>query len=200
MDKLQVGHKFHVKVILYPERDEMSRSPMQCSEINYLLNPQTGTGLSVQLIGYSGSCLLTLYHLPFVEVYTPRVDGESSYVQCGLTKSKKDGIHASFLARELFETKGDALAYVGVLIDYYRTCNSGLQTTISAHSNHHHLHVMDQMDDGNGGLIERLNVPIDGRCTTFSKIIAFAETTANSPRACAKSPSASRNLPKHGRS
>jgi hypothetical protein len=130
----QVGHEFHVKVISYPERDEMSRSPMQGSEINYLLNPQTGAGLSIQLIGYAGSCLLKLYHLPFVEVYTPRVDGESSYVQCGLTKSKKDNIRASFLARELFETKGDALAYVGVLIDYYRTCNTGLQTTISAHS------------------------------------------------------------------
>jgi hypothetical protein len=60
------------------------------------------------------------------------VDGESSYVQCGLTKSKKDDILASFLAQDLFETKGDALAYVGVLIDY--SCNSGLQTTISVHS------------------------------------------------------------------
>ena len=124
----QVGYEFHVKVISYPEHDEMSRSPMQRSEINYLLNPQTGVGLSLQLIGYAGSssCLLKLYHLPFVEVYTPRADGESAYMQCGLTKSKKDDVRASFLARELFETKGDALAYVGVLIDYYRTCNSGL--------------------------------------------------------------------------
>jgi hypothetical protein len=130
----QVGHEFHVKVISYPERDQMSRSPMQGSEINYLLNPQTGVGLSVQLLGYSGTCLIKLYHLPFVEVYIPRKEDEASYLQCGLTKSKKDDVRASHLARELFETKGDALAYVGVLIDYYRTCNSGLQTTISAHS------------------------------------------------------------------
>lgn len=88
----------------------------------------------MQLIGYGGlsSCLvLKLYNFPFVEIYVPRKNGDAAYTPCGLTKSKKDDVLASALARELFETKGDALAYVGVLVDYYRASNSGLQTTIS---------------------------------------------------------------------
>eukprot|EP00956_Cyclotella_meneghiniana_P033552 scaffold96912_cov61-Cyclotella_meneghiniana.AAC.3 len=44
------GHEFHVRVLAYPERSLLEMDPIPKSEMNHLLLPQTGVGLTIQLI------------------------------------------------------------------------------------------------------------------------------------------------------
>jgi hypothetical protein len=119
----KVGYEFHIRVHSYPERHKMSMKPVPVHEINHILNSKTGAGIAIQLLGYSSStsCLLIkLYNLPFLEFYVPRNPGDPSYNECKLSRSAKDEVAALSLAKELFETKGDPLAFAGVLIDHYK--------------------------------------------------------------------------------
>ena len=109
----RVGHEFHVRILAYPERDQMSIDRLPPHELNFLLNPQTGVGITVQLIGYNTttSCLIKLHNIPFLEIYVPRNIGDSAYNEVKLSRSKTESVVATSVARELLETKGDCLAF-----------------------------------------------------------------------------------------
>jgi hypothetical protein len=66
----RIGHEFHVRILAYPERDQMSIDRLPTHELNFLLNPQTGVGITVQLTGYNTnlSCLIKLHNIPFLEI------------------------------------------------------------------------------------------------------------------------------------
>ena len=58
-----VGHEFHVRVHAYPERARLEMDPIPNSEMKHLLLPETGVGITLQLLGYSptASTLFKLY-------------------------------------------------------------------------------------------------------------------------------------------
>jgi hypothetical protein len=91
--------------------ERFSSAPPTVNDINHLLNPITGAGITIQLLGYgaSVSCLLKLYNLPFIELYVPRNPGDASYKEAKVKRSNKDEVLAQCLAKELIETKGDSL-------------------------------------------------------------------------------------------
>jgi hypothetical protein len=115
----RVGHEFHVRILSYPERDQMSVDRLPSHEINFLLNPKTGVGITVQLLGYNttNACLIKLHNIPFLEFYVPRKIGDPAYNEVKISRSKTDNVVATCVARELLETKGDCLAFIGVLLD-----------------------------------------------------------------------------------
>lgn len=120
------GHEFHVRVLTYPERSVLEMDPIPESEKNYLLLPQTGVGVTVQLIDYSPSAkvLLKLYDLALLELYVPRQAGEQIYQDIKLRQSKDDVVVANDLAKRLLETKGDATAYISILMQHYKAHKS----------------------------------------------------------------------------
>eukprot|EP00956_Cyclotella_meneghiniana_P025206 scaffold52127_cov78-Cyclotella_meneghiniana.AAC.1 len=75
------GHEFHVRVLAYPERARMEYDPIAESEKNNLILPETGVGVTVQLIGYSpvANSLLKLFDLALLELYTPKAPDEPIY-------------------------------------------------------------------------------------------------------------------------
>jgi hypothetical protein len=64
-----VGHEFHMRILSYPECDQMSVDRLPSHEINFLLYPQTGVDITVQLLGYNttNACLIKLNNIPFLE-------------------------------------------------------------------------------------------------------------------------------------
>jgi hypothetical protein len=46
-------------------------------------------------------------------------------------RSNKDKVLAQCLAQELFETKGDSLAFAGVLIDLYKNSNRTIKNDLN---------------------------------------------------------------------
>lgn len=52
------------------------------------------------------------------------LEGEPKYDDIKLTRSKHDTVVATDLARLLLETKGDATAYISILMQHYKVANS----------------------------------------------------------------------------
>ena len=79
--------------------------------------------MTVQLLGYSPSanCLLKLYDLALLELYAPKLVGDPIYDDVNLVTSKNEEVVASNLAKELLETKGDATAYIAILMQHYKS-------------------------------------------------------------------------------
>eukprot|EP00956_Cyclotella_meneghiniana_P012541 scaffold17839_cov72-Cyclotella_meneghiniana.AAC.8 len=96
------GHEFHVhvRVLAYPEHSLLEMDPIPESEKNHLLLPQTGVGITVQLIGYSPSAktLLKLYDLALLQLYVPRPPGVKIYNDVKLRQFKDDEVVASDLS------------------------------------------------------------------------------------------------------
>jgi hypothetical protein len=111
----------------------MTPMPVNDNDINHLLNPITGAGITIQLLGYGAavSCLLKLYNLPFIELYIPRNPGDASYKEVKVKRSNKDEVLAQCLAQELIETKGDSLAFADVLIDLYKNSNRTIKNDLN---------------------------------------------------------------------
>jgi hypothetical protein len=54
-DVWRVGHEFHARVLPYPGRETFAITPMPVSDINHLLNPITGAGITIQLLAIQSS-------------------------------------------------------------------------------------------------------------------------------------------------
>ena len=117
-----VGYEFHVRVLAYPERARMELDPIPEGEKNNLLLAETGVGVTVQLLGYtpSANTLLKLYDLALLELYVRKPIAHQIYDDVKLVNSQKDDVVASDLAKQLLETKGDATAYVAILMQHYK--------------------------------------------------------------------------------
>ena len=64
--------------------------------------------------------LLKLYDLALLKLYVPIPIGQQVYDDVKLVNSKNDDV-ASDLAQQLLETKGDATAYIAILMQHYST-------------------------------------------------------------------------------
>ena len=120
------GHEFHVRVLAYPERSLLEMDPIPKSEMNHLLLPQTGVGLTIQLIGYSltAKTLLKFYDLALLQLYIRRSPGEQIYKDVKLRQSKNEELVAKDLSKLLLETKGGATAYISILMQHYQARQS----------------------------------------------------------------------------
>ena len=118
----RIGHQFHVCVVNYPEQQRMEAGFMTESEKNYLLDCRTDVGLNCQLIGYSTKtlALVKLVNLPYLEVYVARQSGDIILDEVQFPRTKKDEVLACFLANELWETRGDTIATLNILAEYFK--------------------------------------------------------------------------------
>jgi hypothetical protein len=118
----RIGHEFHVCIVNYPERQRMEAGFMTESEKNYLLDRRTGVGLNCQVIGYSTKtlALVKLVNLPYLEVYVARQPGNIILDEIQFPRTKKDEVLACFLAKELWETRGDTIATLNILAEYFK--------------------------------------------------------------------------------
>jgi hypothetical protein len=70
----------------------------------------------------------------------PRKSGDPAYNEVKISRSKTESVVATSVARELLETKGDCLAFIGVLLDYHKSCNKELQDRVkTTNKTNHHL-------------------------------------------------------------
>eukprot|EP00956_Cyclotella_meneghiniana_P022470 scaffold42566_cov60-Cyclotella_meneghiniana.AAC.1 len=82
----------------------MEYDPIAKSEKNNLILPETGVGL---------------HDLALLELYTPKLSGQPIFDEVRIPNSQRDEVVTSNLAKELMETKGDATAYIAILMQYY---------------------------------------------------------------------------------
>jgi len=79
----------------------------------------------VELLGYGsqGFCHLKLLTLPYVEVHVQRAT-TGAFLQQGIDfkKNTKEENLMINVAKEFYASKGDAAAYVEILMKYYRSC------------------------------------------------------------------------------
>jgi len=79
----------------------------------------------VELLGYGsqGICHLKLLTLPYVEVHVQRAS-TGAFLQQGINfaKNAKEENLMLNVAKEFYASKGDAAAYVEILMKYYRSC------------------------------------------------------------------------------
>ena len=126
------GYDFNIRVVAYPERDSIEKDNLPESHLNHLMNPTTGAGITVELMGYGTAvtCHLKLHLLPFLEIYVPIKDDECVIQELpNFTTSTDDQKMAASLIKNLLQTKGDNYAYANILITYYKRA---LEATRSA--------------------------------------------------------------------
>ena len=125
-------YDFNCRVVAYPERDSIEKINLPDSHLNHLMNPTTGAGITVELMGYGRAitCHLKLHLLPFIEVYVPIKNDECVIQEIpNFTSSTDDQKVAASLIKILLQTKGDSYAYANILITYYKRA---LEATKSA--------------------------------------------------------------------
>jgi hypothetical protein len=76
----------------------------------------------------------------------PRKIGDPAYDEVKISRSKTDNVVATSVARELLETKGDCLAFIGVLLDYHKTSNKELQDRVTM-TKKTNLHLQTSMQE-----------------------------------------------------
>ena len=123
------NHKFNVRIHRYTEHGRLTKSNITQSEIDWMLN--TGNcGIRMEILGYGTSMtvLLKWRDIPISSAFVewehdvPFIDDTIDFP--GTLKEDKLAEH---LGRELYETKGDAVAYVQVLMKYYKTSEMQLK-------------------------------------------------------------------------
>ena len=73
-----IGYEFNVRVVAYPSRDHIQKDSLPASSVDYLVDPASGSGLTLELLGYGSAitCHIKLPWLPFLEVYVPVKDSD----------------------------------------------------------------------------------------------------------------------------
>jgi len=114
----QEHFEYNVRIVNYPERDQLEKTN---SDVKDMLGE--GWGIYLELIGYGSTkpLLLPLAHLPYFQVYIPRESNapfldESIEFPRRMTKKKA----LTRLVQELYARKGDPVAYVQIMMHYYR--------------------------------------------------------------------------------
>jgi len=93
----------------------------------------------VELLGYGsqGICHLKLLSLPYVEIHVKR-DTTGSFLQQGIdfNKRAKEKNLMLNVAKDFYASKGDAAAYVEILMKYYWSCVPETPTMTSGWPSH----------------------------------------------------------------
>lgn len=114
------SYEYNVRIIDYPERAKLEEKNLLQSERDRVLEE---AGLHLELIGYRSAkpLFLRLSHLPYLQVYVPREPG-GSFLDESLDFPRSGGKEGTLrhLMWEFHATKGDPVAYVQILMNYYK--------------------------------------------------------------------------------
>lgn len=125
----RVCHEYNVKVIVHPEQRRLKEKNLTQNDINHLLGTKTTSkstsghaGLRLELKGYGRrkTVLLKWEHLPYVEVWRPRPK-EEPFIDESFDLPANEAGQLRKLQRDLHFAKGDPVAYVTILMNYYRS-------------------------------------------------------------------------------
>ena len=118
-----VGYEFNVRVHAYPSRDYLEKESLPTNSIDHLVNPASGAGVTLELLGYGTAvtCHIKLPLLPFVECYVLVKDSECVIEELPhFTYSTDETTVYSSMLRQLHECKGDTYSYASILLTYYK--------------------------------------------------------------------------------
>ena len=129
------GYEFNVRVIAYPSRDLIEMDSLPSSSVDYLVDPASGAGLTLELLGYGPaiSCHIKLPWIPFVEAYIPIKDSDCviAELQDFTNSTNEDTLYTS-MAKLLHESKGDTYSYANILLTYYKRALKSSKSTNKA--------------------------------------------------------------------
>jgi hypothetical protein len=114
--------EYNVRVRSYAERDKLHDEDLSSSQLEYMIGAG-GNGILLELLGHGhvATVLLKFRQIPHIEAYVPRMPDEPfidpSY---DFSQSQSDDTILDELKRHLQTRKGDPVAYVQILMNYYK--------------------------------------------------------------------------------
>ena len=108
---------------------------MPPNSINHLVNPASGAGITLELLGYGTAitCHIKLQLLPFVECYVIVKDTECVIEELpNFTYSTDETTVYSSMLRQLHESKGDTYSYASILLTYYKRASESAKSANKA--------------------------------------------------------------------
>ena len=136
--------EYNVRIRAFAERDKIHAEVMSTSQLQYMIGPG-GNGIVLELIGYGDAItvLLKFSHIPYIEVFVSREPEASFTDPCyNFSKTQDDQTFLNELKQQLHTRKGDPIAYVQILMNYYkkqlshtRGTNVNLQVVATAGAN-----------------------------------------------------------------
>ena len=126
------GYEFNVRVAAYPSRDFIEKESLPTESVEYLVNPASGAGLTLELLGYGTAvtCHIKLALIPFIEVYIPVKDSDAVIEELSdFTNSTDDDTVYTSMAKLLLECKGDTYSYANILLTYYKRALKSAKST-----------------------------------------------------------------------
>ena len=114
--------EYNVRIRAFAERDKIHTEIMTPSQIQYMIGPG-GNGIVLELIGYGDAItvLLKFSQIPYIEVFVSREKEASFTDPCyDFSRTKDDSTFLNELQQQLHARKGDPIAYVQILMNYYK--------------------------------------------------------------------------------
>jgi hypothetical protein len=121
----RVYHEFNATIASYAEQHHLEDHDIHESEVDYLLNPQLRTGLSIRLDGYAArntGIMLQFLALRYIEVFVERGANESILdSRIEMPRTTKDEVLSPHMSDEFKFTKGDHIATIDVMMKGYNS-------------------------------------------------------------------------------
>ena len=114
--------EYNVRIRSYAERDKVHDEELSKLQLEYMIGPG-GNGILLELLGHghAATVLLKFRQIPYIEAYVPRMPDDpfldSSYE---FSQSQLDDTILDELKNHLQTRKGDPVAYVQILMNYYK--------------------------------------------------------------------------------
>ena len=114
--------EYNVRIRSYAERDKLHEEELTKPQLEYMIGPG-GNGILLELLGHGHAvtALLKFRQLPYIEAYVPRMPDDPfldpSYE---FSQSQSDESILDELKTHLQTRKGDPVAYVQILMNYYK--------------------------------------------------------------------------------
>lgn len=120
------GFEFHLSVRSYAERQLLATINLPVSEVDHLLAPTTGAGITFDLLGYGHlhSCHIKFNSMPFLEFYVPVKADDCAVGNLKFTRSTKEEVLCNELTKQFHEARGDPYGFANIIIAYHRQVNS----------------------------------------------------------------------------
>ena len=114
--------EFHVTVRSYPERTVLSEENLPDSVMKSVVKIGAGLSVTVRGVDRAARALIKFKSMSYLEFYVDRGDGDSVLDnRISFPNSKKNDVRVDYLLEQLGMAKGDASAYVEIMMKYYRS-------------------------------------------------------------------------------
>lgn len=113
---------FHISLHSYAEHSLLETPNLPSSEVDHLLDPVTGAGITFELLGYvsTRTCHIKFVSMPFVKFYVQMKPDDCALPEVKFTRSGKEDVICTEMIKKLNESKVDAHATTSVLLRDYR--------------------------------------------------------------------------------